>query len=154
MSSSEKTSILGLNKWALSDKPKCDDFNRDNQNLERIVGGHTINNTIHVTTADKALWNTPFVIGSFFGNNKATLDYNIGFQPKCVIVFADSIPSIQLKNGVYHYYAAFALSNAPGYGVCVTSSGFRVTQAQSADSYGCMARLNEAQLVYKYIAFK
>lgn len=154
MPSSEKTSILGLNKWALSDKPKCADFNQDNQKLEGIVGTHIVNNAIHVTTADKALWNAPFIIGSFFGNNKMTLDYNLGFKPKCVIVFADSVPPIQVKSGVYSYYAGIALTGAPGYGLSLTNTGFQLTQAQSADSYGCMAKLNEAQLAYKYIAFK
>lgn len=40
MPSTAKTKTLRLNQFVGSDKPKMDDFNYDNTQLETVVGGH------------------------------------------------------------------------------------------------------------------
>ena len=53
MPSSSKTSVLGLNQFVGSDKPKMDDFNYDNNKLETLVGGHLEDETCHLTAAER-----------------------------------------------------------------------------------------------------
>ena len=38
MASTNKTEHLSLNQWVLTDKPRMDDFNSDNQKLDQAVG--------------------------------------------------------------------------------------------------------------------
>ena len=154
MSSSSKTTNLELNKWALSDKPKCEDFNADNEKIDSVLGNHRSNSIIHVTAEDKALWNAPFVTGTFAGNNRAEIEINLGFKPKLVIVYPNSAPPMLLNNSVYRFYAGMATASASGYGLTVTSTGFKITHMTSADVYGCMARLNDPQFFFGYVAFK
>ncbi|AZF89409.1 hypothetical protein CPD4_20 [Clostridium phage CPD4] len=40
MPSTSKTPTLGLNKWELTDKPKMNDFNKDNENIENFATEH------------------------------------------------------------------------------------------------------------------
>lgn len=40
MPSTGKTPTLGLNKWELTDKPKMNDFNKDNENIENFAAEH------------------------------------------------------------------------------------------------------------------
>lgn len=40
MPSTGKTPTLGLNKWELTDKPKMNDFNKDNENIENFATEH------------------------------------------------------------------------------------------------------------------
>ncbi|MCR4925780.1 MAG: hypothetical protein K5917_05785 [Clostridiales bacterium] len=154
MSSSSKTNILSLNQWALSDKPKCEDFNYDNERIENILGTHCVNSTIHVTGSDKQLWNEPFVIGNYQGSNRSEVDFDLGFKPKIVLIFADTVPLYQVVSGVYRHFSAIATRGHKGYGLEITNSGFKITHMQNADSFNSMARLNDVQYIYTYIAFK
>lgn len=49
MASSNKTDRLGLNLWDELDKPKREDFCKDNEIIEEALSGHLENMGIHVT---------------------------------------------------------------------------------------------------------
>ena len=57
MSSSNKTNRIGLNEWVGTDVPKMEDFNADNARLDKTLGNHLDDISIHVTSAQKDSWN-------------------------------------------------------------------------------------------------
>lgn len=54
MPSTAKTKTLRLNQFVGSDKPKMDDFNYDNTQLETVVGGHLADAQKHLTSLRSA----------------------------------------------------------------------------------------------------
>ena len=49
MSSTNKTTNLKLNDWVGTDVPQREDFNADNQRIDKAIGDHTGNTTVHIT---------------------------------------------------------------------------------------------------------
>lgn len=72
MSSTNKTTNLKLNDWVGTDVPQREDFNADNQRIDKAIGDHTGNTTVHITQAERDLWGLPFYYYNYFGNGKAT----------------------------------------------------------------------------------
>ena len=60
MSSTNKTTNLQLNDWVGTDVPQREDFNADNQRIDKAIGDHTGNTTVHITQAERDLWGLPF----------------------------------------------------------------------------------------------
>ena len=68
MSSSNKTSYLGLNQFVGSDKPKMEDFNADNRLLDEKMQQH-VQSQLHLTEQQKErLENLGYLIGSYTGD--------------------------------------------------------------------------------------
>lgn len=72
MSSTNKTTNLKLNDWVGTDVPQREDFNADNQRIDKAIGDHTGNTAVHITQAERDLWGLPFYYYNYFGNGKAT----------------------------------------------------------------------------------
>ena len=53
MSSTNKTTNLKLNDWVGTDVPQREDFNADNQRIDKAIGDHTGNTTVHITQAER-----------------------------------------------------------------------------------------------------
>ncbi len=53
MGSTNKTGDLELNQWIGSDVPKMEDFNRDNEILDKTISEHIWNISKHVTAQQK-----------------------------------------------------------------------------------------------------
>ena len=97
MSSTNKTTNLKLNDWVGTDVPQREDFNADNQRIDKAIGDHTGNTTVHITQAERDLWGLPFYYYNYFGNGKATRKVEVPspFRPRFAIVFADGMaPSV------------------------------------------------------------
>lgn len=58
MPSTAKTKTLRLNQFVGSDKPKMDDFNYDNTQLETVVGGHLADAQKHLTSEERKAWSS------------------------------------------------------------------------------------------------
>ncbi len=116
---------------------------------------HLNNQTIHVTQQDKDLWNEPFVVGAYFGNNETQRTLNLGFTPRAVIVAGSEAPIIGLEP--YSIHACFFGVAATGYstqGIELHSNGFRVFQGDNYIVSSSLPRLNTDGYDYFYIAFK
>ena len=87
MSSTNKTSNLGLNSWIESDKPKRTDFVYDNTVIDRVLGNHVNDGNIHLTEDEKTKVQSPFVIHTIYGTGTATLNVKLGFVPSMVMIF-------------------------------------------------------------------
>ena len=75
MSSTNKTTNLKLNDWVGTDVPQREDFNADNQRIDKAIGDHTGNTTVHITQAERDLWGLPFYYYNYFGNGKVTEEH-------------------------------------------------------------------------------
>lgn len=71
MPSTAKTKTLRLNQFVGSDKPKMDDFNYDNTQLETVVGGHLADAQKHLTSEERKAWSQPACELFFYDGNDA-----------------------------------------------------------------------------------
>lgn len=160
MSSSNKTSVLGLNQWAASDCPVRVDFNRDNVMIERAVTDHTRNSNIHVTSAEKAVWNQGVHYGMYFGNGDAVrhITTNCPFEPVFVLVFASARPasSTDFTEGKKYNYIAFAsqISSMANLEIEEYGAQLKVTQDISPSYKNEYVYLNQTGVSYTYIMFR
>lgn len=96
MSSTNKTTNLKLNDWVGTDVPQREDFNADNQRIDKAIGDHTGNTTVHSPRRSGPV-GAPFYYYNYFGNGKATRKVEVPspFRPRFAIVFADGMaPSV------------------------------------------------------------
>ena len=134
MSSSNKTNRIGLNEWVGTDVPKMEDFNADNARLDKTLGNHLDDISIHVTSAQKDRWDNPYYIQSYSGNvaSSRKIELKCSFAPAWGIIF----PSTNLvgvtdfdNKAHYNYFGIFSeagstlgLTFAGGKSVTVTDS--------------------------------
>lgn len=154
MPSSAKTEKLGLNNWAGADTPKRADFNQDNRILDEALGGHLADGSLHVTAADKALWNAPFAAGTYFGTNAAQRTIQLGFQPKAVLLMAAGYPPsrVDAESGQTTVYSGLAVNGQGTLGLSITNGGFAVEMNASLGSG--VSCLNQSGMTYLYVAFR
>ncbi len=125
-------------------------------NKDLLCGSHIRDNTIHVTPADKELWNMPFAVGTYFGNGAANRTLAIGFAPRIAAVFATQYPAntVDFANGGSLCYWGLAVSGNGTQGIELTSTGFKLLQGSGYEMKGSLPALNEAGVSYFYIAVK
>ena len=128
MSSTNKTTNLKLNDWVGTDVPQREDFNADNQRIDKAIGDHTGNTTVHITQAERDLWGLPFYYYNYFGNGKATRKVEVPspFRPRFAIVFADGMaPSVcKFSSSANYHYVAFASQTRGTIGMTRTENGY------------------------------
>ena len=83
MSSTYKTTNLGLNQFVGSDRPKMEDFNFDNQQIDQKFQEHVLSN-LHLTEQQREqLGKASYQIGSYSGDGQASrtiaVEGEIGF---------------------------------------------------------------------------
>lgn len=156
MSSANKTPNLGLNDWDASDKPKREDFNSDNALIDTLLGGHILNESLHCTSEQKALWNAPYIMESYFGTDAASRTINCGFSPRAVIIYTHNrLPVEYNASESKHYvYSGMATNAYFSLGISLTSNGFTVLQGTSELNSGVVNSLNKSGLRYIYLAIK
>lgn len=125
-------------------------------NKDLLCGSHITNDTIHVTPADKALWDAPFILGSYFGNGATSYTVVTGFAPRLAAVFAVQYPpsTVDFTNSASLCYWGVAVSGSGTQGIELTGSGFKLLQGSAYETKASLPRLNEAGLAYFYIAVK
>ncbi len=95
MPSTAKTKTLRLNQFVGSDKPKMDDFNYDNTQLETVVGGHLADAQKHLTSEERKAWSQPACELFFYdGNDAAERSFTLSFEPKFCTVYALEMPPV------------------------------------------------------------
>ncbi len=155
--SDRDTDALVMTGWFLMEADFCPAASTEENfasflDKELLCGSHIRNDTIHVTAEDKSKWNEAFVTGFYFGSGGSARSVDLGFQPAMVLVTASSYPliTVDFTSSCVKNYFTMATRDAPA-GVTVTSSGFRTS---SGEVSGSEFALNEAGVVYSYIAFK
>lgn len=152
MASSKKTSKLGLNLWAETDKPERADFVSDNQKLEELVGAHIQASSMHLTTTEKQLVNDANRIFIYSGDGNSTKVYNLPFIPRTVLVFALTKINGVIEDNLQSVFQARIIGVYPTPGITIsenklTMSQQTVSQAQNTGT-GYRFRLNEKGCSY------
>lgn len=154
MPSTYKTEHLGLNRWLGSDKPKRTDFNEDNERIDAAVAGHIADHVAHVTEAERARWDAPFVTGSYTGDGTAERAIQLGFRPSALIVCIASKAPINVSSSDVQLRFAFATEAGASKGVALSDEGFWVYNPSVAPLDGETPRLNIQNSMYFYIAYR
>lgn len=156
MASTEKTSTLGLNLWAETDKPERADFVSDNQKLEEAIGPHLTSNFLHLTAEEKERAKTPFQIFAYVGNGQASRTYNLSFEPRLVFLCALNRADGLMENGLQSVYHAAKFGNYSTLGLSGSGTRLILTQQTEAQAAGTGYRicLNESGVNYCGVIFK
>ncbi len=158
MSSTNKTTNLKLNDWVGTDVPQREDFNADNQRIDSAFGSHIGNTTVHITQAERELWELPFYYYNYFGNGQTTRTVEVPspFTPRFAIVFADGMaPTVcKFSSSANYHYVAFGSQTRSTIGL--TLSGTTLTVEQSVapvtgQEYAC---LNQNATTYAVLFFR
>ena len=153
MSSTNKTSNLGLNSWIESDKPKRTDFVYDNTVIDRVLGNHVNDGNIHLTEDEKTKVQSPFVIHTIYGTGTATLNVKLGFVPSMVMIFKKNAPFCQ-DQGSYTKVNAGVVTPSGTTGGISTSKDTVILQETDTVQDGSMYSLNQEYAQYMLIAFR
>lgn len=156
MPSTHKTEFLNLNQWLGADKPKREDFNRDNLNIENSVKNHVQNLKSHITEQERVQWNNAVAtIGTYTGNNTATRTITLGFTPRVVILFsADRSLGEYFSSGSTTYaYSAIYTMIGSSLGIQSAANGFLVYNANDMPG-GSTPKLNQNAKKYIYFAYR
>ncbi len=123
-------------------------------NKELMCGSHIRRSDIHVTTMDKALWNSPYLAGSYVGTGTTSRSVTLGFSPKLLIIFAITFPTTIVDFSTSKAMCPIAVGSTSGcsMGLTITSTGFRVSDSESYKS--SQAACNQLGYTYGYIAFR
>lgn len=151
MASTNKTTNYGLNQWIGSDIPKRADFNSDNSIIDSTLGTHILNKDIHITAAERTLWNTQCVVGFYLGTGSATREINVGYQPKVVIVYAVDKP---IGSNTTNSYSAIGTKNSPSLGIEITPLGFKLYNGAASALEGITPMVNAQNVDFGYIILK
>lgn len=159
MSSTNKTTRLGLNQWVASDKPKRTDFNNDNEIIEQTITAHLDDLNMHVTSEERESWNTTTHFGMYFGNgqNSRVIETSCTFEPKLALVFANSRPISYVDFGESRKYNYLALATPTSSTVNLqlnTDGTLTVGQDISASYQNEYTCLNQTGVSYTYVLIK
>lgn len=158
MASSQKTPFLGLNQWLGTDRPKRDDFNRDNLNTETKVRAHCDDVTAHVTAQERTAWNKGvYEVGTYTGNGVSpTRTINLGYQPRLLLLFAVGHAPIEYRAS-YDSVSVFSATYTPqgaSLGIEAAPMGFTVRNSTNPVASGNTMALNQQGTTYVYITYR
>lgn len=153
MASSNYTPNLHLNAWDASDRPKRADFVSDNTIIDTQLGGHIANTGVHLSAAEKALLDEPYITMMYAGNGESQRTIALDFHPKFVFIYKRGVPFVTYSNGVNVVNAASG-SYGQGASAGISFTGTGVVVSESEASGGVRVSLNENLAQYTLIAFK
>lgn len=159
MSSTYKTTFLGLNKFVGEDKPKMDDVNFDNLQIDTKIKEHFQSGDIHVTAADKMAWNNKasgMVIGSYIGNDAFSRTISLGFNPSFGVIFCMNsvFTEYDTTTSYNNQLAGFITQQGASCGITVIQNGFTVGHFSQGSFEKQKANFNYGGRTYIYAMFK
>lgn len=127
--------------------------------LDGNLSAHTSNADIHLTAAEKAFVNQPYMRGTYFGTGTAERELNLGTNDfDIIIIAASSTPTTGYSSGVAKNYTAYGIkynnTEFCTYGLEFTDTGIKVLNNPSIAREGAKPYLNEAGTDYLFIAIK
>lgn len=153
MSSTNKTSNLGLNSWLESDKPKRTDFIYDNNIIDNVLGGHISDESIHLTSEEKSRVQEPFSVKTVYGTGDSSVQVKPGFVPSMVIVYKLNSPLCQTEDSYTKVNAGVATSLGTSGGVTISDNVVTLQQDSTAQD-GIFYNLNEQYSQYIAVMFR
>ena len=158
MSSTNRTSRLGLNQWLGTDKPKREDFNMDNALIDSTLGAHIEDTDIHITSSERTMWTSRCYVGTYVGNTAAerTVALGCGFTPTFGLIFAaDTFPALNdYTNHAEYNYFAMVTQVASTKGVTLSGSNIIVSQSSTPIANYEYRNFNEGGVTYIYVMFR
>lgn len=158
MSSTSKTEHYRLNSWIGTDIPKMEDFNYDNQMIDSAMYSHQSDNTLHISEAERSVWNTPYQITTYYGNGSSSRVINLtsDFTPSWGIVFAagklTDVTDFNNKSD-YNYFGMVAQKGSMN-GLTLSAKKLTVTQSATAVFDSEYKNFNENGVTYICIMFR
>lgn len=152
MSSTYKTTNLGLNQFVGSDRPKMEDFNFDNQQIDQKFQEHVLSN-LHLTEQQREqLGKASYQIGSYSGDGQASrtiaVEGEIGFG--LIFMVGEVFNQTVTSSGDTYVYAAIITPQGCSKGVSIAEGGFTVRRAPPARwmaSAACSTRAARATFI-------
>lgn len=131
----------------------------EGQNLDSRITEHTENEDIHLTAAEKAFLNQPYLIGTYFGTGQTERELTLAVEDlDMIIVTASGKPTTGYASGAAKTYTAVGIKynnfNYCTTGLEFTSTGIKVYNNPSTAVEGAKPYLNETGIDYMYIGFK
>ena len=158
MSSTNKTSFLGLSSWIGSDKPQRADFNADNEKIDEFASEHTADLQSHLSQTDREKFDMPYFCGVYFGNGEEnqTIVTNCPFEPAFGFVYCISSPPQQtdFDNKSSYSYMAFTAPRGSSSGIYLSGSNFVATSPISPIVERESPRMNAVGHTYFYVLFR
>lgn len=155
MSSTNKTSVLGLNSWLGTDKPQRADFNSDNEIIDNAFGEHVTDTVRHITNDERKVWNSPYYMGSYIGDGtlSRTVKTKSPFVPSFMLVFGSGFPLsvTDFDNTQVKHYCAFANSRGATLGLEMSGINFIVKSTNDSTTGNERTMLNALGKTYIYI---
>lgn len=159
MASSNYTANLQLSQWSGEDKPKRSDFNSDNQKVDSAhqqlqlrLAAHTEKTALHVTAAERELWNEGGTLSfyTYTGDGKSQRTLTLGTQPALALIFAPGKGLVQSDNidGNVAIYSGIASRQGCTHFCSLTTNGVAVQTSAVANSQGSRFCLNESGVRY------
>ena len=153
MSSTNKTSNLGLNSWIESDKPKRTDFVYDNTVIDRVLGNHVKDSTIHLTEDEKIKVQSPFVVHTIYGTGSEFTRINLGFVPSVVMAFKKNAPYCQDQGSYTKVNSGVATAVGTTGGIEISQDKVIMYETDTVENSSIYS-LNEEYAEYILIAFR
>jgi hypothetical protein len=153
MSSTNKTTNLGLNNWIETDRPKRTDFVLDNNIIDTALGNHIKDNQLHLTAEEKQRVTAPFSVFTVYGTGESTVELTPGFNPSMAIVCKKGAPFCVTENGVTKVNAGIVTSGGTSGGLSISNNSVMLEQSSSAVD-GVYYNLNEHKALYLAVVFR
>ncbi len=158
MSSTNKSEKLNLNQWLGSDIPCREDFNSDNAIIDSVVGGHLNRYDLHTSVDEKAIWNNPYFLTTYYGNGSESRVFNLTceFEPRIVIIFASTYPPsiVDTGNDANYNYFGIATVRGSNAGLSISKKQLNLTQSALPISSTEYRNYNEYGVTYVVIAIR
>lgn len=154
MASTNKTTNLGLNAWLGTDHPTRSDFVQDNTVIDEVLGEHTANSTIHLTSSEKTRVSNPIYISQYIGTGTDSTAITLDVTPKFVIVHKKNSPPVAFSStGVVINAGMTAPYNAGTNGLSLTSNILTVSYSATMTD-GARPNFNEESANYVVYSFR
>lgn len=115
---------------------------------------HVNDTDLHLTDDLRSQITNPFVVGSYVGTGFSVYNTTIlGFKPRLLLIFADSVPLCNITDSRIDSYAAMATQVGTSQGITLNATGFSVRQNIGNATDPAIALINEENVTYNYIAF-
>lgn len=158
MSSTNKTESYSLNQWTLSDIPTMEDFNSDNETVDRVLSKHIEDSVIHLTEEEKQSVIRPIEMCTYHGDGKSTRDVELSFSfnPSLCLVLVVGAPLgiIDIPNQVHYNYFGIATKAGGSVGLTLSGKTLSVVQSTTLINKYEMRSYNELGRGYLVIGFR
>lgn len=155
MSATSFTPNLGLCAWEPQDRPKRIDFVNDNSIIDKKLGEHLVDNSVHVTAAEKLRYDNPYRISGYAGNGEAVRSLPLESECSFAIIFQMYYPPVEIdtnSNTVMHFGIVTRTSGSSA-NLTLRENSLEVTQDESATD-GVKNNFNEKNGQYVMLLFR